>query len=57
MIRTSIINEEDYKKSVIRMMEIFDAELDSPEQKELESLIRQIEDYDNKHFNLPELNH
>ena len=47
--------EEDYNKASIRMMEIFHAEPNTPESDELDLLIVLIKDYDEKHYQLPEL--
>ena len=47
--------ESDYKKASKRLMEIFHAKPNTPEKDELELLQVLIEDYDNKNFELPEL--
>lgn len=47
--------KEDYNKASIRMMEIFHSEPNTPENDELDLLIVLIKDYDEKHFQLPEL--
>jgi HTH-type transcriptional regulator/antitoxin HigA len=47
--------ESDYKKASKRLMKIFHAKPNTPEKDELELLQVLIEDYDNKHFELPEL--
>jgi HTH-type transcriptional regulator/antitoxin HigA len=47
--------EEDYNKASIRMMEIFNAEPNTPEADELNLLVLLIKDYDEKHYQLPEL--
>ena len=47
--------EEDYNKASIRMMELFHAQPDTPENDELDLLIVLIKDYDEKHYQLPEL--
>jgi HTH-type transcriptional regulator/antitoxin HigA len=47
--------EEDYNKASMRMMEIFHAEVNTPEIDELDLLIVLIKDYDEKHYQLPEL--
>ena len=47
--------EEDYNKASMRMMEIFHAEVNTPENDELDLLIVLIKDYDEKHYQLPEL--
>ena len=48
--------EEDYNKASIRMMEIFYAEPNTPENDELDLLIVLVKDFDEKHYQLPELN-
>jgi HTH-type transcriptional regulator/antitoxin HigA len=48
-------SEEDYNNASIRMMEIFHAEPNTPENDELDLLIVLIKDYDEKHYQLPEL--
>ena len=47
--------EDDYNNASIRLMEIFHAEANSPESDELDLLIVLVKDYDEKHFQLPEL--
>ncbi|HAH22865.1 MAG TPA: transcriptional regulator [Prolixibacteraceae bacterium] len=47
--------EEDYNKASMRMMEIFQVEPNTPESEELELLIVLVKDYDDKHYQLPEL--
>ena len=47
--------EADYNNAAIRMMEIFHAAPGSPESDELELLIVLVKDYDDKHYELPEL--
>lgn len=47
--------EEEYTKASIRMMEIFHAEPNTAEHDELDLLIVLIKDYDEKHYQLPEL--
>ncbi|OYU83744.1 MAG: hypothetical protein CFE24_10070 [Flavobacterium sp. BFFFF2] len=47
--------EEDYNKASMRMMEIFHAPPNSPENDELDLLIVLVKDYDEKHYQLPEL--
>jgi len=47
--------EEDYNKASIRMMEIFHAAPNSPESDELDLLIVLVKDYDEKNYQLPEL--
>lgn len=48
--------EDDYNKASIRMMEIFNAEPNTPESDELDLLIVLVKDYDEKQYHLPELN-
>lgn len=48
--------ENDYNKASIRMMEIFNAEPNTPESDELDLLIVLVKDYDEKQYHLPELN-
>jgi len=47
--------ETDYNKASVRMMEIFQLETNTPESDELDLLIVLIKDYDDKHYQLPEL--
>jgi HTH-type transcriptional regulator/antitoxin HigA len=47
--------EEDYNKASIRLMEIFHVAPNSPESDELELLLVLVKDYDDKHYELPEL--
>jgi HTH-type transcriptional regulator/antitoxin HigA len=47
--------EEDYNIASIRMMEIFHADLNTPEKDELELLLLLVKDFDDKHYQLPEL--
>ncbi len=46
---------EDYQAASIRMMELFHATPGSPDGDELDMLIVLVKDYDDKHYNLPEL--
>ncbi|MBK7426763.1 MAG: helix-turn-helix domain-containing protein [Saprospiraceae bacterium] len=46
---------EDYNKASLRLMEIFHTEPNTPEGEELELLMVLVKDYDDKHFELPEL--
>jgi HTH-type transcriptional regulator/antitoxin HigA len=48
--------EEDYNKASMRLMEIFHVEPNTPENDELDLLIVLIKDYDDKNYQLPELN-
>jgi len=56
MIWKVLKTEEDYNRASMRMMEIFHAQPDSPESDELDLLIVLVKDYDEKHYQLPELN-
>lgn len=47
--------EEDYNKASIRMMEIFHAQPGTVEGDELDLLIVLIKDFDDKNYQLPEL--
>lgn len=47
--------EEDYNKASIRLMEIFHAEPNTPEGDELDLLIVLVKDFDEKQYELPEL--
>ena len=47
--------EEDYNKATIRLMEIFHAKENTLESDELELLQVLLKDYDDKHYELPEL--
>lgn len=47
--------EEDYNKASIRMIELFHSQPNTPENDELDLLIVLIKDYDEKHYQLPEL--
>jgi HTH-type transcriptional regulator/antitoxin HigA len=47
--------EEEYIKASMRMMEIFNSEPNTSESDELELLIVLVKDYDEKHYQLPEL--
>ena len=47
--------EEDYNKASIRLMEIFHAQPNTPESDELDLLMVLVKDYDDKHYQLPEL--
>ena len=48
-------SDEDYNKASIRLMEIFHAEPNTDLGDELELLMVLVKDYDDKHFELPEL--
>ena len=48
--------EEDYNKASLRLMEIFHAEPNTPEDDELALLIVLIKDYKDKHYPIPKLN-
>jgi HTH-type transcriptional regulator/antitoxin HigA len=47
--------EEDYHKASIRLMEIFHVEPNSIDSDELDLLLVLVKDYDDKHYQLPEL--
>ena len=48
--------EEDYNNASIRLMEIFHAKPNTSESDELDLLMVLVKDYDDKHYQLPELN-
>ncbi|SFB43470.1 HTH-type transcriptional regulator / antitoxin HigA [Algoriphagus aquimarinus] len=48
-------SEKDYNKASLRLMEIFHAEPNTPESDELELLLVLVKDYDDTHYQLPEL--
>jgi HTH-type transcriptional regulator/antitoxin HigA len=47
--------EDDYNKASMRLMEIFHALPNTPESDELDLLMVLVKDYDDKHYELPEL--
>ena len=47
--------EEDYNNASMRLMEIFHANPNTPESDELDLLMVLVKDYDDKHYQLPEL--
>ena len=47
--------DEDYNNASMRLMKIFHAEPNTPEGDELDLLMVLIKDYDEKHYQLPEL--
>jgi HTH-type transcriptional regulator / antitoxin HigA len=47
--------EKDYANASIRLMEIFHATPNTPEGDELDLLLVLVKDYDEKHYQLPEL--
>lgn len=49
-----IRTEADYEAALARIDEIFEAELDSPEARELDALVDLVESYESKHFPLEE---
>lgn len=51
-----IKTEEEYEKASMRLMEIFHAAPNSPEFDEFDLLMVLVKDYDDKHYQLPELN-
>ena len=50
-----IKTEEDYNKASMRLMEIFHAQPGTLESDELDLLLVLVKDYDEKHYQLPEL--
>jgi len=48
-------SEYDYNKASMRLMEIFHAEPNTPQSDELDLLMVLVKDYDDKHYQLPEL--
>lgn len=47
--------EDDYNAASTRLMEVFHAEQNTPQADELELLMVLVKDYDEKHYQLPEL--
>ncbi|WP_221932050.1 helix-turn-helix domain-containing protein [Flavobacterium restrictum] len=47
--------DDDYNKAAMRLMEIFHAQLNTPESEELDLLLVLVKDYDDKQYQLPEL--
>jgi len=47
--------EDDYNTAALRLMEIFHAPIDSSEYEELSLLMLLVKDYDERHYQLPEL--
>lgn len=47
--------QEDYKKASLRLMELFHSAPNTKEGDELELLLVLVKDYDDKHYELPEL--
>ena len=47
--------EEDYNIASMRLMEIFHAEPNTPENEELELLLVLVKDFDDKNYHLPEI--
>lgn len=47
--------EEDYNTASLRLMELFHSIPNTPEGDELELLLVLVKDYDDKHYELPEL--
>lgn len=47
--------EVDYNNASMRLMEIFHAKPNTPESDELDLLMVLVKDYDDKHYELPEL--
>src|SRR5690606_18113322 len=55
MNRTILKTEEEYNKASVRLMEIFHAEPNTSEHDELSLLILLVQDYDNRHYTLPQM--
>jgi len=51
---TVLKTEEDYNKASERLMDIFEVQPNTPEYDELSLLILLIQDYDNRHYALPQ---
>jgi HTH-type transcriptional regulator/antitoxin HigA len=47
--------EDDYSKACLRMMELFDSAPNTPEYDELDLLVVLIKDFDEKQYQLPQL--
>jgi HTH-type transcriptional regulator/antitoxin HigA len=47
--------EDDYNKASLRLMEIFHAAPNTPEDDELGVLLLLVKDYDDRHYPMPEL--
>lgn len=52
---TILKTEEDYNRASERLMEIFHAEPNTSEYDELSLLILLVQDYDNRHYSLPQV--
>ena len=52
--RTALKTEEEYDRALERTIEIFHAEENTPEGKELDLLLPLIIDYENRHFHIPD---
>jgi HTH-type transcriptional regulator/antitoxin HigA len=50
-----IKTEEEYNKAVLRTLDIFHAEPETPDEEELELLLVLVKDYEDKHVTIPEL--
>ncbi|KGO90995.1 helix-turn-helix domain-containing protein [Flavobacterium subsaxonicum] len=50
-----IKTEEEYNKAVLRTLNIFHAEPETPDEEELELLLVLVKDYEDKHVTMPEL--
>jgi HTH-type transcriptional regulator/antitoxin HigA len=55
MIWKVLKTEDDYNRASIRMMELFHAEPNTPERDELDLLLLLVKDFDDKQYQLPEL--
>lgn len=51
---TLIGDVKDYKKALDRIKKLFDSEPGSKEHNELELLVMLVENYENKHYEIPE---
>lgn len=52
---TILKTEKDYDRASERLMDIFHAKPDTPEYDELSLLILLVEDYDDRHYTLPQV--
>ncbi|MCW8827605.1 MAG: hypothetical protein OQK94_00965 [Gammaproteobacteria bacterium] len=50
---TKIENETDYELALKRVEELWNAELNTPEGKELDELVDRIEEYEAVHYPIP----
>lgn len=47
VMQDRIFTEDEYRKAIIRFLEICDSDPDSPEYEEAQKLTRQMEEYEN----------